>query len=135
MAGGAAPCPSPRKRGEGACVALPSSLLLVSFTSALPERPHSVRRARLTPPSYSHTISQWPIGKTLRLWRGRPFAESPGRSLLESQPRPNGIVFISYVRADIGRVRPLVDELAKRFNIFIDLSSFEAGCLLATRDY
>jgi hypothetical protein len=46
---------------------------------------------------------------------------------LQSQPRPNGIVFISYVRADIHRVRPLVDELAKRFNIFIDLSSLESG--------
>jgi TIR domain len=46
---------------------------------------------------------------------------------LEAQPRPKGIVFISYVRADIDRVRPLVDELAKRFNIFIDVSSLKPG--------
>jgi hypothetical protein len=46
---------------------------------------------------------------------------------LESKPRPNGIVFVSYARVDLGRVKPLVDELAKRFNIFMDLSSLVPG--------
>jgi TIR domain len=46
---------------------------------------------------------------------------------LELEKLPDGIVFVSYRRADWDRVNPLVEEIKKRFSTFLDRSSLIPG--------